>query len=102
MIPASYAPRAPPPEHTNAVVGAATRRLYVKKTNRSPQKLPPFHRAPHCFRPVTQLPRSETMMTMAEGEVLTTRAHPRVDATLMVKLKLDGRAVSARALNLSM
>lgn len=42
------------------------------------------------------------MMTMAEGEVVSTRAHPRVDASLMVKLKLGGRAVSARAVNLSM
>ena len=41
-------------------------------------------------------------MTMAEGEVVSTRAHPRVDASLMVKLKLGGRAVSARAVNLSM
>lgn len=36
------------------------------------------------------------------GEVVSTRAHPRVDAALMVKLKLNGRAVSARAVNLSM
>ena len=42
------------------------------------------------------------MNTELIGEVVSTRAHPRVDAALMVKLKLNGRAVSARAVNVSM
>jgi hypothetical protein len=36
------------------------------------------------------------------GEVVSTRFHPRVGANLMVKLKLNGKAVSARSTDLSM
>jgi len=41
-------------------------------------------------------------MQMLTGEVVSTRFHPRVDAQLVVKLKLNGRAVSARSTDLSM
>ena len=41
------------------------------------------------------------MLTMT-GEPLSTRFHPRVGAHLVVKLKLKGRAVSARSTDLSM
>ena len=41
------------------------------------------------------------MQTMT-GEAVSTRFHPRVGANLMVKLKVNGRAVSARSMDLSM
>ncbi len=41
------------------------------------------------------------MQTMT-GTAVSTRYHPRVGAHLMVKLKLNGRAVSARSTDLSM
>lgn len=41
-------------------------------------------------------------MEMLTGEVVSTRFHPRVGANLMVKLKLNGKAVSARSSDLSM
>jgi hypothetical protein len=41
------------------------------------------------------------MMTQTE-ECLSTRFHPRVGAGLMVKLRLNGKAVSAKAMDLSM
>jgi hypothetical protein len=41
------------------------------------------------------------MQTMT-GEAVATRFHPRVGAQLVVKLKLNGRAVSARSTDLSM
>ena len=41
------------------------------------------------------------MLTMT-GEAVSTRFHPRVGANLMVKLKVNGRAVSIRSTDLSM
>ena len=41
------------------------------------------------------------MMTLT-GEAVSTRFHPRVDAQLRVKLKLNGRAVVALSTDLSM
>lgn len=41
-------------------------------------------------------------MQMLTGEIVSTRFHPRVGTNLMVKLKLNGRAVSARSSDLSM
>ena len=41
-------------------------------------------------------------MNVETAEIISTRAHPRVDAALMVKLKLNGRAVSVRAVDVSM
>ncbi len=41
-------------------------------------------------------------MQMLTGVPVSTRFHPRVGAHLVVKLKLNGRAVSARSTDLSM
>lgn len=42
------------------------------------------------------------MMTLAPDAVMATRFHPRVDAGFMVKLLTNGRAIIAKAADLSM